>query len=53
MTEIKYLTQEEAQRFFSKIHDHRDRALFKLMYDFGLRASEVGKLTIEGVDLEP
>ena len=39
MPEIKYLTQEETQRFFSKIHNRRDRALFKLMYDFvlGLR----------------
>ena len=52
MAEIKYLTQEEAQRFFSKIHDRRDRAIFKLMYDFGLRGSEVGKLNIEDVDLE-
>ena len=49
---VKYLTQEEAQRFFSKIHDRRDRALFKLMYDFGLRASEVGKLTLENLDLD-
>ena len=51
MSEIKYLTQEETQCFFSKIHDRRDRALFKLMYDFGLRASEAGKITIENVDL--
>ena len=50
--EIKYLTQDEAGRFFSKIKDPRDRAMFKLMYDFGLRASEVGKLTIKDVDLE-
>ncbi len=26
--------------------------MFKLMYDFGLRASEVGKLTLKDVDLE-
>ncbi len=52
MPEIKYLTQDEAGRFFSKISDRRDRAMFKLMYDFGLRASEVGKLTLKDVDLE-
>jgi len=52
MSEIKYLTQEEAQRFFAKIKDRRDRAMFKLMYDFGLRASEVGKLTLKDVDPE-
>ena len=52
MQEIKYLTQDEAGRFFSKISDRRDRSMFKLMYDFGLRASEVGKLTLKDVDLE-
>ncbi len=52
MQEIKYLTQDETGRFFSKISDRRDRAMFKLMYDFGLRASEVGKLTLKDVDLE-
>ena len=52
MQQIKYLTQEEIQRLFSKISDRRDQALFKLMYDFGLRASEAGKLKLEDVDLE-
>ena len=47
MQEIKYLTQDEAGRFFSKISDRRDRAIFKLIYDFGLRASEVDKLTLK------
>ncbi len=43
---------EEVGRFFAKIKDRRDRAMFKLMYDFGLRASEVGKLILKGLDLE-
>jgi type 1 fimbriae regulatory protein FimB len=51
MQQIKYLTQEETQRLFAKIRDRRDRALFKLMYDFGLRASEVGKLDLKDLDL--
>ena len=52
MQEIKYLIQDEAGRFISKISDRRDRAMFKLMYDFGLRASEVGKLTLKDFDLD-
>ncbi|MFB3146601.1 MAG: tyrosine-type recombinase/integrase [Nitrospirales bacterium] len=51
MQEIKYLTQEEAQRFFAKIKDKLYRSMFKLMYDFGLRASEVGKLTLKDFDM--
>ena len=44
MPDIKYLTQKEAARLFrAKIHDRRDRVMFKLMHDFSLRASEVGE----------
>lgn len=50
--EITYLTQKEVIRFLSKIHDRRDRALFNLMYDFGLRASEVSKLRIRDDELK-
>lgn len=52
MPEIKYLTQDEVGRFFTKIKERRDLALVKLMYDFGLRASEVGKLTVKDLDLD-
>lgn len=52
MQEIKYLTQDEAGRFFSKISDRRARAMFKFMYDFGLRASEIGKLTAKDLELD-
>jgi len=49
---IKYLTQEEVSRLFSKIQDKRDRAMFNTVYKYGLRASEVGLLKIDDVDLE-
>ena len=49
---IKYLTQEEVSRLFSKIQDKRDRAMFNVVYKYGLRASEVGLLKIDDVDLE-
>ena len=47
---IKYLTQEEVSRLFSKIQDKRDRAMFNVVYKYGLRASEVGLLKIDDVD---
>jgi type 1 fimbriae regulatory protein FimB len=37
-----YLTFEEVDRFFAVIDSPRDRAIFRLMYHAGLRASEVG-----------
>ncbi len=42
----KYLTLEEIERFFSVIKDARDRALFRVMYHRGLRASEPGLLQL-------
>jgi site-specific recombinase XerD len=42
---------EEIDRFFSVIESHRDRAIFRIMYHAGLRASEVGK--IEMRDYQP
>ncbi len=38
---IKYLTQEEVARLFAKIQDKRDRAMFNVVYKYGLRASAV------------
>ena len=49
---IKYLTQEEVARLFAKIKDKRDRAMLNVIYKHGLRASEVGLLKIDDVDLE-
>ena len=51
MSKIQYLTQKKSGAS-AKIKDRRDRAMFKLMYDFGLRVSEVGKLILKGLDLE-
>jgi integrase len=42
--EATYLTEEEIERFFRVIHSIRDRAIFRLMYHRGLRASEPGRL---------
>ncbi len=41
---IKYLTEEEIKRLFAAISSVRDRAIFRLAYHRGLRASEVGLL---------
>jgi integrase len=42
--EATYLTEEEIERFFRVIRSIRDRAIFRLMYHRGLRASEPGRL---------
>ncbi len=47
------ITDDEAQRFFSVIHDPRDCAMFRLMRDCGLRIAEVADLKITGVHLDP
>lgn len=48
---IKYLNQEDVTTFFSVIHDRRDRALFAVIYKYGLRASETTLLRPDHVDL--
>jgi len=48
----RYLTQAEVGAFFRGIDDVRDRALFSLIYHFGLRVSEVALLERRDVDLE-
>jgi site-specific recombinase XerC len=47
MTPRKHLTTEETSRLFRAITSIRDRAIFRLMYHRGLRASEVGALQME------
>lgn len=39
-----YMTIPEKERFFKAITSARDRAIFRMMYHHGLRASEIGKL---------
>jgi len=43
---LKYLTEEEVERLFACIVSIRDRALFRLIYHRGLRASEPGRLQL-------
>jgi site-specific recombinase XerD len=46
----KHLTKEELARFFRAITDPRDRAMFTLTYWRGLRAAEIGKLSLASFD---
>ncbi len=39
-----YMTIPEKDRFFRAVDSLRDRAIFRLLYHHGLRASEIGKL---------
>ncbi len=48
---IKYLSQEELKRLFACISSVRDRAIFRLAYHRGLRASEVALLQM--ADYQP
>ncbi len=48
----RYLTQEEVTRLFKVISSPRDRALFALIYHYGLRVEEATLLTLESVDLK-
>ncbi|MBU1700301.1 MAG: tyrosine-type recombinase/integrase [Candidatus Eisenbacteria bacterium] len=48
----KYLTQNDIRAFFGVIQDPRDRALFAVIYHYGLRVSEVGLLERDDIDLE-
>ena len=51
-----YLTIPEKDRFFKAIQSPRDRAIFRLLYHHGLRASEIGKLQLshyrQGSDID-
>lgn len=46
----KYLTQEELKRFFDVITTPRDRALFALIYHYGLRVDETTSIAIDDID---
>ena len=52
---IKYHSQEDLGRFFMMLYTigpPRDYALFSLIYYFGLRASEVGLIGLDHLDLK-
>ena len=46
-----YLLPEEVDRFFRAIESPRDRAIFRLLYHAGLRASEVGILQLRDYNM--
>jgi integrase/recombinase XerD len=46
----KYLTQEELKRVFAAIQSPRDRALFGLIYHYGLRVGEALMLTVDDIN---
>lgn len=48
---IKYLSKDELERFFCCVKDPRDKALFGLIYLYGLRISEAALLKLEDIDL--
>ncbi len=49
---IRYLSKDELEVFFAYIKNPRDRALFGLIYLYGLRASEATLLKLSHVDFE-
>lgn len=49
---IKYLSKDEVERFFSCVKDPRDKALFGLIYLYGLRVSEATILKLDDIDLK-
>jgi integrase len=48
----KYLTQDELKRIFAAIDSPRDRALFAVIYHYGLRVDEATHLSIDDLDLK-
>ncbi len=48
---IKYLSAKETERVLSKITSTRDKALFTLMYLYGLRCVEAANLNLEDLRL--
>jgi site-specific recombinase XerD len=49
---ITYMTQAELKRLLAGVKDKRDQAIIKTAYRHGLRASEVGLLQRDDVDLK-
>src|SRR5215211_106621 len=49
---IQFLTQGEMRSLLAAIDSKRDSALFLIAYRHGLRASEIGLLRVEDLDLQ-
>jgi integrase len=48
----KYLTQDELKRLFAAITSPRNRALFGVIYHYGLRVGEALMLTVDDVNFK-
>ena len=46
---MSFLSEEEIERLFGVIASIRDRAIFRLAYHAGLRASEIGMLQTDSL----
>jgi type 1 fimbriae regulatory protein FimB len=49
---IKYLTPQQVEKLISKINSPRDKAMFSLMYLYGLRISEATRITLDDLRLK-
>lgn len=49
---IKFFSLDEIKRLFDAISNKRDRAIFLIGYRHGLRASEIGLLQLQDLDLQ-
>ena len=49
---IRSMSRAQVERFLGVITDPRDRAIFELIYRYGLRVSEVVLISMEDVDLD-
>jgi len=48
---IKYLSTKETERLLSRISSKRDKAMFALMYFYGMRCVEAAKLNLDDLRL--
>ena len=51
MSPIRPMSRAQVEHFLSVIADPRDRAIFELIYRYGLRVSEAVLINMEDVDL--
>lgn len=49
---IKYLTPNQVSNFLAKTKSIRNRAMFSLMYIYGLRCIELTDMTVDDIDFE-
>ncbi len=52
MQEIKFVSPELVEAFFKKVKSIRDRALFTMIYFYGMHSSEIGLMQVEDLDFQ-